>query len=276
LNNQSSSCAILLSITLRLIRISKVGWSINHATGPSRVAVSALLQLALAACSAHWTTSSPLSQCCTPHHTTSPKPCSSSSYCGHQGHWPGFWRLLYPLAPAATTLFTKCRSKYYGGPYCNVVRPRFSLPPRVFTECFPHKANTQPLFCRTQAFVVGCAIFHLRFVLLPSPFISKATSFHAPLSFVAALVPQKPGACPQLCDAGLPRTSHIVATDERLSLVSNPSRRRLSLWPSIFTPLPTRLARQRQATPAKCPAKGLDPLGRIAYSACLSSSVVTW
>jgi hypothetical protein len=166
-------------------------------------------------------------------HTTPPhRPnlAPPSSYCGHQGHWPGF---LAPPLPARSrsyhSIFTKCRTKYEGHIVTSSV-VAFPCPPRALTECFLHRPNTQPPFCRGQAFVVG---WLCPSSLCPpsSSFISKATSFHAPLSFVAALVPQERGACSQPCGTGLlPRTSHIVATDELLSLVPKPSRRHLAIY----------------------------------------------
>lgn len=96
----------------------------------------------------------------------------------------------------------------------------FPCPPRAFAECFlrgptPSRFSAEH---NSQAIVVGRVFSSL---CPSSSSISKTwMSFHAPLSFVAILVPQKRGACSQPCGTGLPRTSHIVATDELLSLVS--------------------------------------------------------
>lgn len=227
--NNSVPHAMLLSISL--LFQSRVVNQSGHWPLARRCfcAVSTLLQLAWPVCSAHWTTSSPLSQ--SAHHTTtSPKPCSSKLVL--RAPRPLAWFLAPPL-PARSrsyhSIFTKCRTKYEGHIVTSSV-VAFPCPPRAFTECFLHRPNTQPPFCRGQAFVVG---WLCPSSLCPpsSSFISKATSFHAPLSFVAALVPQERGACSQPCGTGLlPRTSHIVATDELLSLVPKPSRRHLAIY----------------------------------------------
>lgn len=86
---------------------------LNHAIAPSRVAVSALLQLAWPVCSAYWTTSSPLSQFCTAHHTTSPKPCSSKLVL--RAPRPLAWFLAPPLSARSrfcSSISTKRRTKY--------------------------------------------------------------------------------------------------------------------------------------------------------------------
>lgn len=133
---------------------SKQGGESVRPLAPSRIVVSALLQLAWPVCPAYWTTSSPLSQSAH-HHTTSPKPCSSKLVL--RAPKPLAWVLAPPL-PARSRIYLdiyKVPCQVQRGHIVTSFDVAVPCPPRAFTECFPHRANTLPPFCRGQAFVVG-------------------------------------------------------------------------------------------------------------------------
>lgn len=127
--NNSVPHAMLLSISL--LFQSRVVNQSGHWPLARRCfcAVSTLLQLAWPVCSAHWTTHRRCLSQSAHHTTTSPKPCSSKLVL----------RAPRPLAWVFGASFTRSLPQLpldiykvpyqVRGPYCNVVRRRFSLPP---------------------------------------------------------------------------------------------------------------------------------------------------